>query len=75
MASMTIEKLRNRCRRQERLLIIRALERNGGIRARAARELGIEASSLQAMIKSHGLQEIYAAYNPGKPGRPRKVKA
>jgi len=52
-------------RSSERLIITEALERHGGHRARTARELGIDPSTLYRKIKALGIAP------PGRDGRTR----
>jgi transcriptional regulator with GAF, ATPase, and Fis domain len=64
-----LKKLRDRHRREERELVLEALDVCGWNASVAARELGIAYSSIQRLIDRHGLRKRYDRYGPA-PGRP-----
>jgi hypothetical protein len=66
----TITEIRNRHREEIRLLLLAALKRNDWGLIKTATDLGKKPSSLQAMIVSHGLKDLYLKHNHGA-GRPK----
>jgi transcriptional regulator with GAF, ATPase, and Fis domain len=43
-------------RRFERQLLDRAIRRAGGVKARAARELGLDTAQMKYLVRKHGLR-------------------
>jgi len=66
----TIPELRDLHRQETRRLVERALEESGWSITQAARALRVRVSSLQSLIRTHGLSDVYAEHAPGVPGRP-----
>jgi transcriptional regulator with GAF, ATPase, and Fis domain len=56
----TIAEIRARHAREERRLILGALERNRWAMRQTARDLGLRPTALVRLIDSHGLREMYA---------------
>ena len=68
--SNTLAELRENHARDERVLVLLALTAAGWRLAHAARELGVQPSSLRRTIEKLGLAELYAEHCHG-PGAPR----
>jgi transcriptional regulator with GAF, ATPase, and Fis domain len=68
---ITLAQLRERHRREERRLVLGALDRNAWGIASAAAQLDVHVTQLQRMIDFHGLRELYDEHSPGR-GRPKK---
>jgi len=68
--SETLKRLRARHAKEERELVRRHLVEADGMIGKARRSLGVAKSTLQALIRRHGLAEWYARRSPGS-GRPK----
>ncbi len=67
----TIQKMKSRHSREIKEVVVVALNHEGWNLSYAAKLLGIGSSSLQRLIETHELGEVYSKHNPG-PGRPKK---
>ena len=70
---VTLTEIRARHQREIKRLVLGALERNGWRLTAAAEQLGVNASTVQSLIETHGLGELYAERRH-KPGRPRAME-
>jgi len=66
----TIPEMRKRHRAEERRLVLAALERNAWSLSAAARDLGVQRSTLQRVVESTGLAELHAKHAQPR-GRPK----
>jgi transcriptional regulator with GAF, ATPase, and Fis domain len=66
---LTIAQLRERHRAEERRLVVAALERSDWRLRAAAADLGVRPSSLQRLISTHSLGDLYAqrSHSAGRP--------
>jgi transcriptional regulator with GAF, ATPase, and Fis domain len=56
---VTIAQLRDRHQREERRLLLGALERHGWSLAETARDLEITHGGIQSLVRRHGLEDLY----------------
>jgi transcriptional regulator of acetoin/glycerol metabolism len=70
----TVRELRARHEAEAKANLLSALERAGWSLTGAARELGVVVSTVQRMIKHHGLEAVYAASDHPRAGNPHREK-